>query len=97
MKKAYELTILNQQFTLKSDADEKHVKKVADYVNKKMHEIVSGSKAISTANVAILTALNIADDYFRTKAQNNEQITQWVEKVQGLLEKIDGIKSLPGA
>jgi len=84
MKKTYELQILNQKFVIKSDNDEKEVKKVADYVNKKMHEVVSGNKAISTANVAILGALNIADDLFREKRSGVERLKKWM----GQLEKI---------
>lgn len=89
MKKSYDLTILNQKFTIKSDNDEKQVKKVADYVNKKMHEIVSSNKAISTANVAILTALNIADDYHQFKRTKKEATSLWIEKLQSLLRRIE--------
>lgn len=89
MKKSYDLTILNQKFTLKSENDEKQVKKVADYVNKKMHEIVSTNKAISTANVAILAALNIADDFYQYKRRKKEMTSSWVEKLQALLRRIE--------
>lgn len=89
MKKSYDLTILNQKFTIKSDNDEKQVKKVADYVNKKMYEIVSANKAISTANVAILAALNIADDYYHFKKQKKEMTSTWIEKLQSLLRRIE--------
>jgi cell division protein ZapA len=89
MKKSYDLTILNQKFTIKSEADEKHVKKVADYVNKKMFEIVSGNKAIATANVAILAALNIADDFYKFREEKNTQVTQWAGRLEDLVKKAD--------
>ena len=89
MKKSYDLTILNQKFTIKSDNDEKQVKKVADYVNKKMHEIVSANKAISTANVAILAALNIADDFHRFKRSKKETTSKWIERLQALLRRVE--------
>lgn len=88
-KKTFDLTILNQKFTLKTESDEKRVKAVADYVNKKMHEIVSSNKATATANVAILTALNIADDLFSLKERRRTQTSQWMEKVKGLIEQIE--------
>lgn len=80
--KSYELTILNQKFTIKSDNDERHVKLVADYVNKKMHEIVSRNKATATSSVAILAALNIADDLFKLKQTHSTQVSGWVNKVK---------------
>ncbi|MBX7148079.1 cell division protein ZapA [bacterium] len=88
MKKTYNLTILNQNFTIKSDADEKHVKKVADYVNKKMHEIVSHDQAVATANVAILAALNIADDFFRLKKQKSEQVQSWSHQIETIIDRV---------
>lgn len=89
MKKSYDLTILNQPLTIKSDGDEKHVKKVADYVNKKMHEIVSSKKAISTANVAILAALNIADDLFNEKRLQILKVQGWMGRLKGLLSGLE--------
>ena len=91
MKKSFDLTILNQKFNIKSEDDEKHVKKVADYVNKKMHEIVSANKAISTANVAILASLNIADDFFKLQRKKKEMVGQWIEKVHSLLHRIESV------
>lgn len=88
-KKNFELVILNQKFTIKSDADEKHVKKVADFVNKKMHEIVSANKAISTTHVAILTALNIADDFYKMKNKNKQLAGDWKSRVEDIIKKVE--------
>lgn len=87
MPKTYELTILNQRFTFKSDNDEKQVKKVADYVNKKMHDIVSKNKAISTANVAILAALNIADDFVQYQHNQKDLIGKWAQRLKEISVK----------
>lgn len=89
MKKSYEVTILNHRFTVKSEEDEKYVKKVADYVNKKMHEIVSGQKVVSTVNVAILAALNIAGDLFKQKRESDTQTLKWVERVKAILVRVE--------
>ncbi|OGQ07168.1 MAG: hypothetical protein A3G32_04130 [Deltaproteobacteria bacterium RIFCSPLOWO2_12_FULL_40_28] len=93
MKKQYNLTILKQDFTIKSDADEKHVKKVSDYVNKKMHELVSGNKATSSLNVAILAALNIADDFYKLKIQHNDMIEKWSGQLDDLIGKMEKLGS----
>lgn len=93
-KKTFELTILQQPFTLKSEDDEKHVKSVADYVNKKMHEIVAGQKAVSTANVAILTALNIADDYCKLREKQQVMMSHWVQSLEDLVKRLEENKAL---
>lgn len=87
-KNNYNLVILNQKFNIKSDADEKHVKKVADYVNKKINEIITKNKAISTHNVAVLAALNIADDFFRLQEKTSHQTQDWIEKIEGITAEL---------
>ena len=66
MKKALDVTILGQKFTISSDADDSYMLKVADYVDSKMQELMQ-SKASAKTNVAMLAALNIADEYHRLR------------------------------
>ncbi|HEX9263665.1 MAG TPA: cell division protein ZapA [Candidatus Binatia bacterium] len=67
MKKALDVEILGQKFTISSDAEEGYMLKVADYVDGKMQELMRASKPVAKSNVAMLTALNIADEYHRLK------------------------------
>jgi cell division protein ZapA len=67
MKKALDVTILGQKFTISSDADEGYMLKVAGYVDDKMQELMGSSKSAAKSNVAMLAALNIADEYHRLK------------------------------
>lgn len=67
MKKALDVEILGQKFTISSDADEGHMLKVAGYVDGKMQELMQGAKPVMKSNVAMLAALNIADELQRLK------------------------------
>lgn len=67
MKKALEVEILGQKFTISSDAEEGYMLKVAGYVDGKMQELMQASKSLAKNNVAMLAALNIADEYHRLK------------------------------
>ena len=67
MKKALDVEILGQRFTISSDAEEGYMLKVAGYVDDKMQELIRSSKPVAKSNVAMLTALNIADEYHRLK------------------------------
>jgi cell division protein ZapA len=89
MKKSYEVSILNQKFVIKSESDERYVQKVADYVNKKIHEIMTNTKSVSTLSVAILTALNVADDYFKLRGKSKEGSSETVKKLKGIISMID--------
>jgi len=69
-----EVSILNQKFLLKKGkATTDYVLAVAQYVNDKMADIQSRSKSVATANIAILTAINIADELFKSKADGAEE------------------------
>jgi len=67
MKRALDVEILGQKFTISSDAEESHMLKVAGYVDEKMQEFLRSSKPVAKSNVAMLAALNIADEYHRLK------------------------------
>ena len=67
MKRSMNVEILGQSFTISSDAEEGYILRVADYVNDKMQELSRASKPAAKSNVAMLTALNIADEYYRLK------------------------------
>ena len=67
MKKALDVEILGQKFTISSDAEEGYMLKVAGYVDGKMQELMRSPKSVAKTNVAMLAALNIADEYPRLK------------------------------
>jgi cell division protein ZapA len=76
MKKALDVEILGQKFTISSDAEEGYMLKVADYVDGKMQELMRASKPVAKSNVAMLTALNIADEYHRLKDTHEAILTR---------------------
>jgi cell division protein ZapA len=62
---------------------------VARYVNEKMDEVLKKTRSVSTLNVAILTALNIADDLLKEK-ENRTAILREIEvRSKDLADKID--------
>ena len=67
MKKALDVEILGQKFTISSDAEESYMLRVAGYVDEKMQELLRSSKPAAKSNIAMLAALNIADEYHRLK------------------------------
>jgi len=89
VKKSYEVSILNQKFIIKSEADERYVQKVADYVNKKIYDIMSGTKSVSTLSVAILAALNMADDFFKIRIEKKDENGNLEKKLKEIIALID--------
>ena len=91
-RQTIEVTILGQRMLLKAEEDSKHIERLASYVNRKVDE-ASGGGSGATTKLAILAALNIANDYFRELDQSNE-FKQWVaEKSRSLLAELDSSDS----
>jgi cell division protein ZapA len=84
MKKALDVEILGQKFTISSEAEEGYMLRVASYVDNKMQELMQASKPIAKPNVAMLAALNIADELHRLK-DSHEAI---LNKLDQLSKKI---------
>ena len=84
MKKTYDIKILGQKVALRTENDEAHVKRVADFVNKIMHELAQKSSNISTQNIAILGALNIADEMISKELKTKSMIKDWKERLENI-------------
>ncbi len=88
-RKAFEVKILNQKFLLQTDSDERYVRKVADFVNEKIFNIQKKTSSVSTLNVAILAAINIADDLFKIKRKKVETKSTVETKIKDLVQLLD--------
>ena len=84
-----EIKIMGQTYTVKTDAEEDYIQAIARYVNEKMDEVLKKTKSVSTLNVAILTALNIADDLLKEREKRTGFLREVENKSRDLAEKID--------
>lgn len=57
--------IMGQEYTLKSEDSREYMQRVANLVDDRMGAIGEANKKLSTSMVAVLTALNVADDYVK--------------------------------
>ncbi len=84
-----EIKVFGQIYTVKTDEEEDYIQKVAQYVNEKMAEVTKNTKSVSSLNVAILTALNLADDLVREKGKRLALLEEVERKSKDLTEKIN--------
>lgn len=96
MKKRFNIKILGQEFTILSDAEDNEVAGVVEYINDKAREISRPLNNPTTLNVAILVALNIADEFFRLKREKEKIYNQLESKSEKLIDYIDNsFKAIP--
>lgn len=64
--------IYNQTYSIRSDGDNEYIMDLAEYVDRKMRDISSGTLTVDSLKVAILAALHIADEYHQLKNQQQQ-------------------------
>lgn len=64
--------INNAEYTIVSSAPEEYVRSVSYYVDKKIQELISHDRRLSTSMAAVLACVNIADELFQAREQNDE-------------------------
>lgn len=89
MERFVEVNILGHDYTVKTDAETEYIQEIASYVDKKMSEIVRNTKTVSTLNVAILAALNIADEFFKEMQKREELIEEVEHRSEAIVKTID--------
>ena len=75
-KNRVSVKIYGQEYTIAGDTPREHIMKVADYVNTKMHEIARAMPAGSVSSLAVLAAVNVADDFFTAMEKLNSMKLQ---------------------
>ncbi|MFW6123921.1 MAG: cell division protein ZapA [Acidobacteriota bacterium] len=91
--KVIEIEIFDQKFRIKVKGaeDEKYVSHLTSYVDKKMRKVAVKSKSNDTVKIAVLAALNIADEFFLSQKKLdklNEAIGQMEREIESLEERI---------
>lgn len=66
-KNTEKVEIFGQEYKIKGVGDPHYIHRIAGYVDKKMREIAHSSGIMSQSRIAILAALNIADELYQEK------------------------------
>ncbi|MFT5232875.1 MAG: cell division protein ZapA [Candidatus Krumholzibacteriia bacterium] len=74
------VNIFGQDYILKGGADPAYVQKVASFVDERMHEVAQGSNRPPTVKVAILAAVNIADELLREQQKRLESVVDFEDR-----------------
>ena len=61
--------IFGQSYAVRAGADPAYLQEIAAFVDAQMREVGRNAGAVDTVRIAVLAALNIADETFRLRAQ----------------------------
>ena len=85
------VTIYGTEYPIQADADSAYIQKIAQYVDTRMHEIPSGSTALSIMGVAILAALNIADELHREREERQHALAELNDNIETLIRRLEQV------
>ncbi len=86
--RTFEVKILGQRYKVRSDEKEEYVQGLAEYLNEQLAEVQKNTRTVATHNLAILAALNIADEFFKLKQEKSRLGKEVKDKVRHILKLI---------
>ena len=83
--------IAGQRYPIRSTLDEQYVARLAIYVDEKMRAAADSAPTGDTLRLAVLAALNIADELFRCREatrDGNGEIAQRAGELERLVDRV---------
>ena len=81
--------IRGQRYPIRSNLDARYVAELATYVDAKMRAAAESTPTTDALRLAVLAALNIADEYFRCQQSQQAGHGALVERTQKIEELVD--------
>jgi len=92
LEKRFNINILGQELSVLTDSGDEHVASVIKYVNGKIAEVGGAAGNANSLNIAILAALNIADEYIKFKGSQMDICNQLESRSEKLINLINEVK-----
>jgi cell division protein ZapA len=83
------IQIYGKTYSLKSSSDQMNMEEVAAYVDAKMRELAAARSKTSSADLAVLAALNIAQELIELQKQNDANDKSHEEKIGRMIEALE--------
>ncbi|MGA9304159.1 MAG: cell division protein ZapA [Candidatus Sulfotelmatobacter sp.] len=82
--------IFDQAYNLRG-SDPQYILKLAEYVDSKMRAVAEATNTIDTVRLAVLAALNIADEYHLLKRNQDSGATDYLKRAHLLADALDEV------
>lgn len=89
MAKTIEIEIYGHRYSIKGEADEDYVKRLATYVDEQMRGLAQGMKTATLSKLALLAAINIAHQLFQSEQARQQGEVDVERRALCLMESIE--------
>ena len=87
--KVVHVEVHGQKYPIKTELDPRYVEELAQFVEARMALASRSSPSSDAVGLAILTALNITDEYFRAKSAMTSTSGTLTERTEALEKMVD--------
>lgn len=87
----YDVTIGGKRFNIASRHGEAHIREVERLLEETYEEVRGRAQGQTALNIALLTALNLADQLLSLRLALKEESSGWTGRVEALLQRLDAI------
>ena len=82
--------IFDQAYNLRG-SDPDYILKLAEYVDGKMRAVAEQTHTVDTVRLAVLAALNIADEYHLLKRNHDSGSVEYLRRANNLADALDEV------
>lgn len=83
-----EVEIFGSVYRVRGRDDSEYLQKVAALVDGKMREVARQTASVDTSRIAILAALNIADEYLQSRSTQDEDRDEIRQRMTALAQEL---------
>lgn len=80
--------IFGQTYNVRGEGDPNYLAELARFVDSRMREVAAQVATIDPMKIAILAALNIADEFSRYRKRREDAAGAWIEKTEEMSERL---------
>ena len=95
-KRTTAVAIYGRTYHLRGDGDAGYLEELAREVDRRMREVADATGTADSLKIAILAALNIADDWFRTGGKDSPERREDDQRLARLVARLDEVLAEPG-
>lgn len=85
--------IFGQTYNVRGEGDPDYLAELARFVDSRMREVAEQVATIDPVKIAILAALNIADEFSRYRKRRDDTVGVWIEKTEEISERLNKVIS----
>ena len=85
--------IFGQTYNVRGEGDPDYLTELARFVDGRMREVAAQVATVDPVKIAILAALNIADEFSRYRQQRESAAGIWLEKTEEISDRLNKVIS----